>query len=131
MLATHLSLKPTIIEALGENDRSSTGYLAKAEFEAVADQFFANPNMSVRGWERAIDAQARIIDAVHRAIAAADTDKDIAILSHGAVGALLLCHLKNSLISRMADQPGGGGGNYFSFDAKTHRLMSDWHGIDD
>jgi broad specificity phosphatase PhoE len=131
ILAGHLSLKSTIIDALGENDRSATGYLPKAEFEGVADEFFANPCVSVRGWERAVDAQARIVDAVHRAIATAGTDADIAIVSHGAVGALLLCHRKRVPISRMEDQPPGGGGNYFSFDAATHQLMSGWRPIDE
>jgi hypothetical protein len=46
--------------ALGENDRSATGFLPPAEFEQVADAFFAEPERSVRGWERAIDAQARV-----------------------------------------------------------------------
>ena len=60
ILADHLALDFTQVHALGENDRSSTGYLVLAEFEAVADQFFAEPEVSVRGWERAVDAQARI-----------------------------------------------------------------------
>ena len=54
------------VAALGENDRSATGYLPKGEFEATADAFFAQPSESIRGWERAIDAQARIIGAVER-----------------------------------------------------------------
>ena len=37
------------VAALGENDRSSTGYLPLTEFEAVADEFFAHPHVSVRG----------------------------------------------------------------------------------
>jgi broad specificity phosphatase PhoE len=131
MLAHRLSLKPTIIEDLGENDRSSTGYLPKAEFETVADQFFVNPNESVRGWERAVDAQTRIVDAVRRVIVAAGTDEDTAIISHGAVGALLLCHLKHTPISRRYDQPVGGGGNLFSFEAATWRLLSAWRRIED
>src|SRR5262245_31461826 len=38
ILANHLGLTPVVIEALGENDRSATGYLPKSEFESVADQ---------------------------------------------------------------------------------------------
>jgi broad specificity phosphatase PhoE len=38
-----------IINDLGENDRSATGYLAKQEFEATANAFFAHPQESVRG----------------------------------------------------------------------------------
>jgi broad specificity phosphatase PhoE len=118
IIAEHLGLSPIVIDNLGENDRSTTGYLPKPEFEAVADRFFASPDESVRGWERAIDAQRRIIGA-------------IAIVSHGGVGVLLLCHLKDEPISRAYDQPGSGGGHVYSFDAATHRLLSEWRRIED
>ena len=48
---------------IGENDRSATGFLPREEFWATADLFFAHPTESIRGWERAIDAQARIVAA--------------------------------------------------------------------
>src|ERR1700722_17895020 len=41
MVAARLGLSLVILDGLGENDRSSTGYLPKAEFEIVADAFFA------------------------------------------------------------------------------------------
>jgi broad specificity phosphatase PhoE len=132
-MADHLSLTPIIIEGLGENDRSATGYLPKPEFEAVADAFFARPEESVRGWERAVDAQRRIVEAVNRALITVPTGapgEDMAIVSHGGVGALLLCHLKQVRISRAEDQPGQGGGNVFSFDAATRRLLSGWRRIE-
>ena len=130
LLAGKRNLTPCVIPALGENGRSSTGYLPKHEFELVADQFFAHPAASVRGWERALDAQHRIVAAVHEAIAAAPAG-DVAIVSHGGVGALLLCHIKKVPISREADQPGAGGGNRFSFDRLTWQLGSGWQLIDE
>lgn len=130
IVADHLSISPVVIDGLGENDRSATGYLPKAEFEALADAFFARPEESVRGWERAIDAQARIVRAVEHAISAAPVDGDIAIVSHGGVGALLLCHLKGVPISRAEDQPGAGGGNVFSFDVVSRRLLTGWLEVD-
>ncbi|MBR0666993.1 histidine phosphatase family protein [Roseomonas hellenica] len=126
ILAGHRGLPVTVIDGLGENDRFATGYLPRAEFEVVADAFFARPQESVRGWERAIDAQARIVTAVERAIALAPSEGDVAILSHGGVGALLLCHLSGVPIIRAADQPGEGGGNVFTFEAATRRLLSGW-----
>lgn len=61
LLAEGLGLQGyTVIDSLGENDRSATGYLPKQEFEATADAFFAEPQISVRGWEPAADAQTRI-----------------------------------------------------------------------
>ena len=75
-----------VIANLGENDRSATGFLAKDEFEATADAFFARPLQSIRGWEPAADAQARIVGAVDQAILQALEHVDIAIVGHGGTG---------------------------------------------
>jgi broad specificity phosphatase PhoE len=131
MIAARFDLFPVIVEGLGENDRSATGYLPKAEFEAVADAFFARPEESVRGWERAADAQRRIVAAAEHVFAAAPDRGDIAVVFHGGVGALLLCHFKGVPISRAEDQPGGGGGNVFSFDTTKRALLSGWRRIED
>jgi broad specificity phosphatase PhoE len=131
IIAEHLGLQPVVIEALGENDRSATGYLPGPEFEAVADEFFARPEESVRGWERAADAQRRIVAALEHAIALAPAEGDIAIVSHGGVGALLLSHLTGVPITRTEDQPGDGGGCVYSFDAASRRLLSGWRRIED
>jgi broad specificity phosphatase PhoE len=115
---------------LGENDRSATGYLPKAEFEATADAFFANPHRSIRGWETAADAQRRIVAAIATVLSITPSALDIAIVAHGGVGALLLCHLKGCAISRTQDQPGAGGGNYYCFDRGTYALRHDWRPIE-
>ena len=130
ILGAHLGLTPEVEPALGENDRSATGYLLRAEFERTADAFFAHPETSIRGWERAVDAQARIVAAVARLLAQAAPEGDIAIVAHGGVGALLLCHLTGAPISRAADQPGEGGGNRFVFTLPGWRLASGWMPID-
>ena len=114
------------VAGLGENDRSATGYLPKGEFEATADAFFAQPSESIRGWERAIDAQARIIGAVERLASTTPGSGSIVIVSHGGVGTLLLCHLKGVGISRAEEQPGTTGGNYFCFDMPEGRLAHGW-----
>lgn len=59
--AAHLGIGCTRHDDLGENDRSATGFLPPEEFERVADAFFAQPTQSVRGWERAVDAQRRVV----------------------------------------------------------------------
>ncbi|MCW3473409.1 histidine phosphatase family protein [Limobrevibacterium gyesilva] len=130
ILARGLDLEFTTLAALGENDRSATGYLPRAEFEATADAFFARPLESVRGWERAVDAQARIVGAVEAVLSIAPAEGDIAIVSHGAVGALLICALEGLAISRSQDQPPGGGGYYYAFDLRTRLLRHDWTAID-
>jgi broad specificity phosphatase PhoE len=129
ILAAGTGLDVMVLEALHENDRSATGYLPGPEFEAMADAFFARPGESVCGWERALDAQARIVAAVERVLAMAPPG-DIGIVAHGAVGALLLCRLKGVPISRAEDQPGRGGGNVFAFDRASQALLHGWQPTD-
>lgn len=131
ILGAHLRLPFSTLATLGENDRSATGYLPRAAFEAMADLFFAHPQESVRGWERATDAQRRVVGAVETVIAGSQAQPgDIAIVAHGGVGALLLCHLHGVPIDRAYDQPANGGGNYFAFSAATRRLRHGWRTID-
>jgi broad specificity phosphatase PhoE len=130
ILGAHLGLRPITHPGLGENDRASTGYLPKAEFEAQADAFFAHPEHSVTGWERAVDAQKRIVAAMHDVLAAAPAG-DVAVIAHGGVGALLLCHILGSAISRAADQPAGSGGHVLAFDRATWSLSHSWRPIDE
>ncbi len=131
ILASHLSLEFKQIHELGENDRSATGFLPPAEFESVANEFFAKPDESVRGWETAADAQARIVKAV-TSIAESDSSSGaIAIVSHGAVGTLLYCFISGQAISRRWDQPPNGGGNYYAFQLNPQRAFSWWQAIDE
>ena len=130
IIAEHLSLPFTQVEALGENDRSATGFLPPEEFERVADRFFAQPDVSVRGWERAIDAQARVVEAVQRIAAQEESEGAVAIVSHGAVGTLLYCHLAGEPIARRWDQPANGGGNYYRFTLSPRAVHSWWKPID-
>ena len=115
IIAQHFGLKVETHAALGENDRTSTGFLPPAEFERVADAFFAQPHESVRGWESAVAAQRRIVGAALRIVRDDASVGAIAIVSHGAVGTLLHCHLAGRAISRRWDQPANGGGNWFAF----------------
>ena len=110
---------------LGENDRSSTGFLEPQAFEAAADRFFAEPEISWNGWERAIDASARITRAVDRILAAHDPALPVLFVGHGAVGTLLKCRLAGRPISRSEDQPAGGG-NIFAFRLADRALLCDW-----
>ena len=128
ILATHLRLAIEVRERMHENDRSATGFLPPPEFEAVADQFFANPHESVRGWERAIDAQHRIVSEVEAVLRTNDAD-DIAFVGHGGVGTLLLLSLSGKEISREADQPAGGG-NSFAYDIGARDVIHGWRSID-
>lgn len=109
--------------ACHENDRSATGYLKPAEFEATTDTFFAHPDQSVRGWEPAAQAQARIVDQVRQVIAA-HRDRTLIFTGHGGVGTLLYCALAGQDIDRKWDQTGPG--NWFSFDPGALRACTHW-----
>lgn len=124
-LAAALGLSPEIRRRMGENDRSATGFLPPDEFERVADRFFAEPEASVRGWERAVDAQARIVAEVASCLADG-AEEDVLIVGHGAVGTLLWCALAGAPISRAHDQGRTGGGSVFAFARPGGRPLSGW-----
>lgn len=123
-----------IVHGLHENDRSATGFLPPPEFEAVANQFFANPGISIRGWEKASDAQVRIVDGVTRIIAQSP-GAPVLFVGHGGVGTLLKCALRGIAITRSEDQgPGGtggtGGGNHFGFALSPPSVLYGWESLE-
>ncbi|WP_043615448.1 histidine phosphatase family protein [Ensifer sp. ZNC0028] len=126
LLADAAGVAVEVHHDMGENDRSATGFLPPPEFEKAADWFFANPTESFKGWERAIDAQARISNAVFRILEDHDPKIPIAFVGHGGVGTLLKCRLTGAPISRAADQKGGGGGNVFAFRLADRAVACDW-----
>ncbi|MDH2346454.1 phosphoglycerate mutase family protein [Bradyrhizobium sp. SSUT77] len=129
IIAGKLGIMIEIREAMHENDRSATGFLKPAEFEEVADQFFAQPHLSVRGWERAVDAQARIVREAE-AVLARNRLGDTLFVGHGAVGTLLLCHCSGQPIDRVLDQPAGGG-HVFAFARDGRRVLHAWRRMED
>lgn len=111
---------------MGENDRSSTGFLPPELFEIAADHFMNTPEVSYRGWERAVDAQARIMASVKLALSDSSGEDAVLFVGHGGVGTLLKCDIADRKIARIEDQPGNGGGNIFAFDLETKSLLCDW-----
>jgi len=114
ILAGRLGLFHKVLPFLHENDRSATGFLPPEEFEAVADDFFARPADTVRGWERAIDAQNRVVNGLRSALRHVPEAEPVLFVGHGAVGTLLMCHLMATPISRAHDQ--GCGGSWYRFE---------------
>lgn len=125
-LAAKLHTPVEVRPAMHENDRSATGFLPGPEFEAVADAFFATPTESVRGWETAAAAQARIVAEVEAVLA--QTHLPVLFTGHGAVGTLLFCALAGERIDRRWDQSGGG--HWFAFDTQTRRPERHWAPIE-
>lgn len=126
ILAGAHGLPLAVLHELHENDRSATGFLPPPEFERVADAFFASPDESVRGWERAADAQARVVKAFETVLAS-EIAGDVAIVAHGGVGTLLLCHLCGAPITRDLDQPFQG--HYWSCSLETREIRHRWRSI--
>lgn len=129
LIAARTGTPVQIDHQMGENDRSATGFLPPALFEDTANRFFEQPGQSIDGWERALDAQARIVDAVQRALSGLSQPGPVIFCGHGAVGTLLKCHLAARTIARSEDQGNGGkpgGGNCLVFDITERRLICDW-----
>jgi len=116
-------------EAMHENDRSATGFLPPDEFETVANEFFAHPLVSIQGWERAIDAQLRIVREVEHVLAR-NRAGDVLFVGHGAVGTLLFCHYSGLAIDRAHDQPAGGG-HCFTLVKDGRRVLHPWRRMED
>jgi broad specificity phosphatase PhoE len=131
IVANRLGLPFRTDEELGENDRSSTGYIAPPEFWEVVDQFFGNPHESIRGWERAIDAQERIIRAMTHIARADESTGNIVVVSHGAVGCLLTAHLQKVAIGQESRPTHSGGGCFIVVDRDTFTLRHDWRTIEE
>ena len=129
IIAGQLGVMIEIREAMHENDRSATGFLKPAEFETVADQFFAQPHLSVRGWERAVDAQARIVREAE-AVLSRNRPGDVLFVGHGAVGTLLFCHMAGHPIDRRYDQPAGGG-HVFAFTRDERQIVHGWRRLEE
>ena len=121
ILAARFGLPVQVHPGLDENDRSSTGYLPPARFQAAADAFFAAPDLSYQGWERAVDAQARVAAAWDGIVG---TPGRIVIVGHGGTGTLLLCRLAGLPISRAHDAPRQG--CHWAWDPAAGRLAYRW-----
>ena len=129
IVAASLNVALEIRQAMHENDRSATGFLEPEEFEAVADQFFRRPLVSVRGWERAIHAQRRILHEVEEVLSR-NLPGDVLFVGHGAVGTLLFCHYAGLKIDRAHDQSAGGG-CCFAFTKDGRQILYPWRRMED
>lgn len=128
-IAVALGVQIEIREAMHENDRTATGFLPPREFEGVANEFFAEPTRSARGWERAVDAQARIVRESELVLSRLQQGH-VLFVGHGAVGTLMFCYYADLSISRVHDQPPGGG-HYFSLVKETRRVLHPWRRMEE
>lgn len=125
IVAERLELPINIRPETGETDRSSTGYVPPDQHERLADAFFGSPLESVSGWERAIDVQTRMIDALADLL---DSSRNTVVIGHGGAGTLWYCALAGLPINRSHDQPGAG--HYWSYDLEEGTMSHGWKPID-
>ena len=107
LLAARFSLGIHGYPGLDEIDRSSTGCLPHAGHDRAADALFAHPEISHRGWECAIDVQARAARTWSEIMEASPPGL-VAIVGQGSAGTLLLCRLAAWPIDRRHDAPQAG-----------------------
>jgi broad specificity phosphatase PhoE len=97
-LATALAIsgRQAVVQVpdLRELDRSAAGWLdTAAEYAALVEELFRHPDEPVRGCEPATVAQRRIVHAIDTLVAA-HHGRTLAVVSHGIVLALYMCHVK-------------------------------------
>jgi broad specificity phosphatase PhoE len=93
-------------------------------FMALMGEWIDRPEESVRGCERAVDAQSRIVAAVQVALHRSPVEANVAIVAHGAVGSLLLMHLRREPIGPALLVAGQG--FYFAFERESGNVLSGW-----
>ena len=130
VLARAFGMPVETAEAMGENDRSATGYLPGPQFEAAADAFFAHPDTSYQGWETARAAQSRVVAALGALLSGHDLSAPLIFVGHGAVGTLLRQAMAGEPISRMGDQRPGGG-CLFGFGLPFGPVQGGWQRMED
>lgn len=126
-LAARFGLGVRVHPGLDEIDRSSTGYLPHDEHDRAADALFAHPELSHRGWERAIDVQARAARAWAE-IMEASPSGPVAVVGHGGAGTLLLCRLAAWPIARWHDAPRAG--CFWVADRATGAVRHGWRPLE-
>lgn len=124
LISAKIGVEIKILPELGEVDRSSTGFLDPPEHEKAVEALFSYPLESYKGWETALEAQRRIIDA-WELILKQQSGGDILIVSHGAVGAFLYAFLSNLPISRQTEQKSMG--SFFVINTETKKVISGWN----
>lgn len=127
IVGSHLGLDVQTHSKLGEVDRSSTGFLEERELEKTVKEFFEEPDKSIAGWEMASLAQKRIVKCVADIM---DTNpiSNIAFISHGMVGGLLICDLKKVPIHRRYMQRALG--SFFIYNSTEKEITQEWRPID-
>lgn len=129
IIKTYLSVNYSKVAGLREVDRSKTGYLSPERHKTIVELFYAFPFESIFNRERAVDAQLRIVNALKNIIYLEPRKKNILIVSHGGVAALLLAYVKKEKISINFSQPNPNGGCFYVLNSDLSEILADWNVI--
>ena len=93
-MADSLNYNLHVREDLGPVKRPTDKVLTPEEFAAARGLFYQFSTISNAGWEKAVDAQHRIIVTVDTILQESQNVHHIAVVSHEDLCILLLCHVK-------------------------------------
>jgi len=125
LIADQLGYRLHVLEELGDVNRSSTGTVPHQEYTGLMDNFYNAPEKSVRGWEKALDAQKRILLGIDKILALSPSSRFIALVSHTNMANLLLCKIKGIPIERIQNPP-----MTFSFEVEPGGKPQNWKSLD-
>ncbi|HLC39749.1 MAG TPA: histidine phosphatase family protein [archaeon] len=114
-----------IVEGIDEI-RKRNQFLRKKQLWENVDYFYANPAKSARGWETARNCLERMLKAFNRIVSTEKKKKRkaIAVVSHGAVANLYVCHLKKIKPSRKVGQKKIG--SWIVIDTDRKKVLTKW-----
>ncbi|MEZ5905895.1 MAG: hypothetical protein R3C69_12640 [Geminicoccaceae bacterium] len=128
LIAEASAAEITVRPAMHENDRSATGFLVPAEFEQVANAFFAQPaDRCAAG--RVPSTPRRGSRPSSRRCSRTTTGPCPFSSSAMAVGTLLYCRHAGLAIDRRHDQPEGG--SVFALDARSLAPLFTWRPMEE
>ena len=123
ILAAHHRLDVETIEDLREVDRSHGGFLP--HYEEAAKEFFTKEGENIFGWERAIDAEGRIVRGIERLVRA-NRESSIAVVSHGLVLTLYVTFITSRRGERLNVWKKIGFPAYMVLNRQTGNVIKDW-----
>ena len=95
IFGSEYGLPVTAMPELAEIGRGPAGYISAADYHALLQRFFSEPNARIAGWEQSQSALDRFHSAVQKIIGK-PPNQSVAILSHGTILTLYTAMLDNA-----------------------------------
>lgn len=117
----HNNINYDVSDDLNEVRRESYQFVELQKYLKQVEDFYLHPEDSCNGWEKAVDAQKRLINFLDKIMV---EDKDIAVISHGIIGTLLACYLKK--VDPTFNEDPKVSGCMMVVDWKAKNIISEW-----